>query len=84
MLRRHTLRNSGSRFARRVTHSCSPAAIPGVPKSDRVQSGGGDGFLFRPSKIPFLDVARRWSPFAAASGSVTLSELCLFITIILM
>ena len=48
------------------------------------QSGGGDGFLFRPSKIPFLDVAQRWIPFAAASGSVALSELCLFITIILM
>ena len=48
------------------------------------QSGGGDSFLFRPSKILFLDVAQRWSPFAAASGSVALSELCLFITIILM
>ena len=48
------------------------------------QSGGGDGFLFRLSRFPFLDVARRWSPFAVASGSVALSELCLFITIILM
>ena len=38
------------------------------------QSGGGDGFLFRTSKIPFLYVARRWSPFASASSSVTLSE----------
>ena len=38
------------------------------------QSGGGDSFLFRPSKIPFLYEARRWSPFASASGSVTLSE----------
>ena len=37
------------------------------------QSGGGDGFLFRLSKIPFLYVVRRWSPFASASGSVTLS-----------
>ena len=37
------------------------------------QSGGGDGFLFRPSKIPFLYVARRWSPLASASGSVASS-----------
>ena len=37
------------------------------------QSGGGDGFLFRPSRIPFLHVVRRWSPFAAASGSVALA-----------
>ena len=37
------------------------------------QSGGGDGFLFRPSRIPFLNVVRRWSPFASASGSVALS-----------
>ena len=46
----------------------SPVAIPGVPKS-----GGGDGFLFRQSKIPSLNVVQRWSPFASASGSVTLS-----------
>ena len=37
------------------------------------QSGGGNGFLFRPSMIPFLNVVRRWSPFASASGSVALS-----------
>ena len=37
------------------------------------QSGGGDGFLFRPSMIPFLNVVRRWSPLALASGSVALS-----------
>ena len=37
------------------------------------QSGGGDGFLFRPSKIPSLNVARRWSPLASPSGSVALS-----------
>ena len=36
-------------------------------------SGGGDGFLFRLSKIPFLNVVRRWSTFASASGSVALS-----------
>ena len=46
----------------------SHVAMPGVPKS-----GGGDGFLFRPSMIPFLNVVRRWSPFASASGSVALS-----------
>ena len=46
----------------------SPVAMPGVP-----QSGGGDCFLFRPSMIPFLNVVRRWSPFASASGSVALS-----------
>ena len=37
------------------------------------QSGGGDGFLFRPSMIPVLNVVRRWSPVASASGSVALS-----------
>ena len=42
--------------------------LPGV-----AQSGGGDGFLFRPSRIPFLNVVRRWSPFASASGSVALA-----------
>ena len=30
-------------------------------------------FLFRPSMIPVLNVVRRWSPFASASGSVALS-----------
>ena len=51
----------------------SPVAMPGVPKSDHRQSGGGDGFLFRLSMIPFLNVVRRWSPFASASGSVAVS-----------
>ena len=51
----------------------SPVAMPGMPKSDRCQSGGGDGFLFRLSMIPFLNVVRRWSPFASASGSVAVS-----------
>ena len=37
------------------------------------QSGGGDGFLFRPSRIPFLNVVQRWSPFASASGLVALA-----------
>ena len=30
-------------------------------------------FLFCPLMIPFLNVVRRWSPFASASGSVALS-----------
>ena len=30
-------------------------------------------FLFRPSMIPVLNVVRRWSPFASASGLVALS-----------
>ena len=38
------------------------------------QPGGGDGFLFRPLRIPFLSVVRLWSPFATASGSVTLAD----------
>ena len=46
----------------------SPVAMPGVP-----QSGGGDGFLFRLSMTPLLNVVRCWSPFALASGSVALS-----------
>ena len=46
----------------------SPVAMPGVPKS-----GGGDSFLFRPSMIPFLNVVRRWSPFASALGSIAVS-----------
>ena len=37
------------------------------------QPGGRDGFLFRPSRMPFLSVARLWSPFATASGSVALA-----------
>ena len=45
----------------------------GCPSLIVAQSGGGDGFLFLPSKIPFLNVARRWSPLASASGSVALS-----------
>ena len=50
-----------------------PVATPAFPSLIVAQSGGGDGFLFRPSKIPFLYVARRWSPFATALGSVALS-----------
>ena len=38
------------------------------------QPGGGDGFLFRPSRMPFLSVVRLWSPFATASGSVALAD----------
>ena len=38
------------------------------------QPGGGDGFLFRPLRIPFLSVVRLWSPFATASGSVVLAD----------
>ena len=73
-LRRHTLRGSGSVFARRVTHLFSCLQFRVYPSLIVAQSGGGDGFLFRPSKIPFLYVVRRWSPFASASGSVTLSD----------
>ena len=51
----------------------SPVATPACPSLIVAQSGGGDGVLFRPSKIPFLNVARCWSPFATASGSVALS-----------
>ena len=47
------------------------------------QSGGGDGFLFCPSRIPFLNVVRRWSPFASASGSVALADLLFFLCITL-
>ena len=39
------------------------------------QSGGGDGFLYHPSRIPFLNVVRPWSPFATASGSVAFGSL---------
>ena len=48
------------------------------------QFGGGDGFLFRPSRIPFLNVVRRWSLFASASGSVALADLFLFLCITLL
>ena len=50
------------------------------------QAGGGDGFLFRPSMIPVLDVVRRWSSFASAlSGTVIISIilLCSVICLIL-
>ena len=50
-----------------------PVVSPAFPSLIVAQSGGGDGFLFRLSKIPFFDVARRWSPFALALGSVALS-----------
>ena len=33
----------------------------------------GDGFLFCPSMIPFLNVVRCWSPFASAWGSVAVT-----------
>ena len=52
-------------FSPVVTSACLSLII--------AQSGGGDDFLFRPSKIPFLNVVLRWSPFATASGSVALS-----------
>ena len=38
------------------------------------QPGCGDGFLFRPLRIPFLSVVRLWSPFATASCSVALAD----------
>ena len=50
-----------------------PLRCQACPSLIVAQSGGGDGFLFRPSRIPFLNVARRWSPLALASGSVALS-----------
>ena len=61
-------------FAREGCALCFyPVATPAFPSLIVAQSGRGDCFLFRPSKIPFLNVARRWSPFAMALGSVTLS-----------
>ena len=73
-LRRHTLlsfwvslREEG--YAPLVSH----VALPGVPKSDRRPVWRRRRFLFRPSMIPFLNVVRRWSPFASASGSVAVS-----------
>ena len=48
--------------------------LPGVPSLIVAQPGGGDGFLFRPLRIPFLSVVRLWSPFATASGSVALAD----------
>ena len=48
------------------------------------QPGGGDSFLFHPSRIPFLNVVWRWSPFASASGSVALADLLLFLCITLL
>ena len=68
---RHTLWGFWVRVARRVAHL--PVATLAFPSLIVAQSGGGDGFLVRPSKIPFLYVARRWSPFATALGSVALS-----------
>ena len=47
--------------------------LPGCPSLIVAQPGGGDGFLFRPLRIPFLSVVRLWSPFATASGSVALA-----------
>ena len=70
---RHTLWGFWIGFARRVACSFPPVATSACPSLIVAQSGGGDGFLFRPSKIPFMNVARRWSPFATASGSVALS-----------
>ena len=68
-LRRHTLWSFGVNLCEEgYAPPVSPVAMPGVPKS-----GGGDGFLFRPSMIPFLNVVQRWSPFASASGWVALS-----------
>ena len=58
-----------------VTRNCSihVSACFSCCNARRAQSGGGDGFLFRPSMIPFLNVVRRWSPFASALGSVAVS-----------
>ena len=42
--------------------------MPGVP-----QSGGGDGFFISSVEDTVLNIVRRWSPFATASGSVALS-----------
>ena len=53
--------------------------LPGVPSLIVAQSGGGDGFLFCPSRIPFLNVVRHWSPFATASGSVALAVYYYFV-----
>ena len=47
--------------------SFSPAAIPGVPKSDRRPVWRRRRFF-----ISFLNVVRHWSPFASALGSVAL------------
>ena len=79
-LLRHTLWSSGSVFARRVAHllflllryQLCPSLID-------AQSGGRDGFLFRPSRIPFLNVVQRWSPFASASGSDDCSFVVAFV-----
>ena len=56
-------------FARRVAHLLFLLLrYQACPSLIVVQSGGGDDFLFRPSKIPFLNVVRRWSPFGFGIG----------------
>ena len=63
---------------------CSPAAIPGVPKSDRRPVWRRRRFFISSVVDSILERSARWSPFALASDSVALSELCLFIPVILM
>ena len=65
-----------------VENTRFPSAGEGIPSLYRrmppvpsgAKPGGGDGFLFRPLRIPFLSVVRLWSPFATASGSVALAD----------
>ena len=75
-LRQHTLRSFWVSLREEgYAPPVSPVAMPGVPKSDRRPVWRMRRFfLFRPSMIPVLNVMRRWSPFASASGSVALSS----------
>ena len=63
---------------------CSPAAIPGVPKSDRRPVWRKRRFFISSVVDSVLERSAALESFASASGLVALSELCLFITIILM
>ena len=51
----------------------SPVAMPGVPRSDRRPVWRRRLFFISSVNVPFLNVVRRWSPFASALGSVAVS-----------
>ena len=71
--RRHTLWGFLGRIPRRVAHLFYPVVTPAFPSLIVAQSGGGDDFFISSVVDSVLNVARRWSPFASALGSVALS-----------
>ena len=78
VLRRHTLRNSGSRLCEEGYVPCASAAIPGVPSLIAAQFWRGRRFFISSVVDSVLNVARLWSSLCFGIGCGRLEWIFLY------